>query len=615
MASAAVAGVVSCSAMAQSTVDGQLDPIYSVTPDAIQNTNTMFGDNDDPDVLSANGSEIDVIHVQTTATDLYIFIGGNLQSNFNKLELFIDAVDGGQNVVRFDNPDVDFDALNRMGGNAFVGGAFGFDEGFAADFYVSTGLGGDPITVYASAAQMLTDGGGVGLFLGSSVDNSNGVGGILSDTGIEVAINNSNVDGVISGEDSGDGSGVTTGIEFKIPFSAFPDVYTQGSGLKICAFINSDNHGFVSNQFISGLSGSDNLGEVRLVDLSLIPGCQFVVADGDAGGYPCNPGEENDQPADPAVAMDGSKDGSYGDAVGVQDTMTNFGDASIGLVDYCDGSEIDAMYGFIDDERLNILVAGNLESSFNHLDLFIDYGPGGQNTIRGDNPGVNFGALQRMGSDGKAPGLTFDTEFEADIFLEVNCGGEEEFRFYASAAQMLTDGGGTGLELGGALAGEVLTNFNGMQVALNNSNVAGVVGGTDLDDGSGVETGIEISIPLDRFVGYESGDEIKVCAFINSSDHGYVSNQVMGGLGGGDNLMESRFVDFSAIPGDQFVIIAGNGGTICVADLDGDGSVSGSDLTILLGNWGSPGEGDLDGSGSVGGADLTILLGAWGICD
>ena len=605
--------LVGGSLSAQAVVDGELDITYPDVPVLVQDTNTLFGDNDDPDVLIANGSELDVLHAYTTKTDLHLFIGGNLASDFQKFELFLDVGEGGQNVIRYDNPDVDFNALGRMGGNQFVGGALVFDDGFDADFYLTCALGGDPVTVYASAATVLTDGGGVGVFLGSSVDNPNGVGGILSDTGIELAINNSNVGGVDEGADVGDGSGVETGIEIKIPFGLFPAGYTQGDGMKLCAFINNDSHGFASNQFLPGLSGSDNLGEPRLVNLTQIPGCQFVGIDGDDDSYPCAPDGGTTQPGEPTIVMDGSADLEYGAAIAVQDTMTNFGDASVGLLDFCDGSEIDAIYGFIDEERINILIAGNVESNNNHLEVFLDFADGGQNTIRGDNSGVNFNALGRMGDDGKSPGLTFDEGFAADAWIEFNCGGETEFNFYASAAQMLTDGGGTGLELGAAGSGVALTNFNGMQVAVNNSNVDGVVGGTDLDDGSGVFTGVEISIPLARFEGYAGGD-IKVCAFINSNDHGYVSNQVIGGIGGGDNLAEARLVDFGAIEGDQFVVITTGGGTGCTGDLDGNGAVDGADLTILLGDWGGTDSGDLDGSGTVDGADLTILLGNWGGC-
>ena len=599
--------------IADAQVDGALDAGYPEDPLAIQDTSTSFGDNDDPDVLVSNGSELDVLHAYVTATDLHVFVGGNLGNNFEKFEFFIDAFDGGQNAVRFDNADVDFNALGRMGGNAFVGGALVFDQEFSPDFYLTCALGGDPLTLYASAATMPTDGGGVGVFLGSSVDNPNGFGGILSDTGIQVAIDNSNIDGVGSGEGIGDGSGVETGIEIMIPLAILPGAYTPGDGMKLLAFINDPDHAFSSNQFISGLGGSENLGEVRLVDLSQVPGCQFVVLDGDPGDHPCAPGDGGgDAPGEPSIVMDGIVDSEYGVAAGVQDTMTNFGDASVGLPDFCDGSEIDAVYGFIDEERLNLLVAGNVQSNFNHLEVFIDFVEGGQQQIRGDNPGINFNALGRMGDDGSGVGLRFDDGFEADAYFEFDCGGETEFNFYASASQMLTDGGGTGLELGAAGSGEVLSNFNGMQCAVNNSNVGGVVGGIDLDDGTGVTSGVEISIPLARLEGYAGGD-IRICAFINASDHGYVSNQVIGGIGGGDNLEDPRFVDFSLIDGNQFVVIS-VGSNDCPGDLDGNGAVDGADLTILLGNWGGGGDGDLDGNGAVDGADLTILLGNWGLC-
>ena len=59
-------------------------------------------------------------------------------------------------------------------------------------------------------------------------------------------------------------------------------------------------------------------------------------------------------------------------------------------------------------------------------------------------------------------------------------------------------------------------------------------------------------------------------------------------------------------------------GPPCVADLNGDGSVSGADLTILLSHWGPCNVfdcvGDLNGDTNVDGADLTIVLSAWGSC-
>ena len=150
-------------------------------------------------------------------------------------------------------------------------------------------------------------------------------------------------------------------------------------------------------------------------------------------------------------------------------------------------------------------------------------------------------------------------------------------------------------------------------MALDNSNIAGVDGGDGLSDGTGVTTGIEASIPLELMVGYEGGP-IRVCAFITSSDQNFVSNQVLGGIGGGANLEDPRNVDFSLLEGDQFFTVElGGGGTDCTGDLDGDLIVGGADLTILLAAWGSKDPvADLDGDGFVSGPDLTILLGRWG---
>jgi glucose/arabinose dehydrogenase len=54
--------------------------------------------------------------------------------------------------------------------------------------------------------------------------------------------------------------------------------------------------------------------------------------------------------------------------------------------------------------------------------------------------------------------------------------------------------------------------------------------------------------------------------------------------------------------------------TLCIADLNTDGTVDAEDLAALLGQWGQSGSADLDGSGAVDSADLAILLGAWEGC-
>jgi hypothetical protein len=157
---------------------------------------------------------------------------------------------------------------------------------------------------------------------------------------------------------------------------------------------------------------------------------------------------------------------------------------------------------------------------------------------------------------------------------------------------------------------------NGIMIGFDNSNVAGVSGGSDLASGAGVTTGMEIKIPLALLDGYAGGD-IKVSVLLNGQGHDYLSNQILPGIGGGPNLAEPRLVNLAFVPGAQFAVIpGGGGGDPCPADFDGDGNVGASDLSGLLAAWGTKNpKYDLAGDGGlVGAADLSVLLGAWGPC-
>jgi hypothetical protein len=323
------------------------------------------------------------------------------------------------------------------------------------------------------------------------------------------------------------------------------------------------------------------------------------------------------------ITLDGVADKAYGAAIAVQNTQTQFGDSNLGLVDSANGSELDAMYARIENGVLYMVLAGNLESNFNKLEIFVDGVAGGQNQLRGNNPDVDFNGLNRMGDDPATlkvvEGLTFDAAFSPDLWVSLNCGGTP-FAVYMNQAQLLTKGAGTGgyLGTGGAGATGATTFKSGFGFGIDNSNVAGVPGGTDIDAGSGatVATGVEIRIPLSAIPGYTSGD-IKVMAFINGGGHDYSSNQYLPGLGGGPNLAEPRLINLEIIPGEQFATISagGGGGGNCPSDFDADGSVGAADLATLLNAWGSSAAGqDLDGDGSVGAPDLAALLNAWGTC-
>ena len=73
-----------------SAIDGILDPGQSLR--AVQTIETGFGD---------NASEWNAAYGDLTASTLDLMFTGNLEANFNKLEIFIDTVPGGSNVYNY----------------------------------------------------------------------------------------------------------------------------------------------------------------------------------------------------------------------------------------------------------------------------------------------------------------------------------------------------------------------------------------------------------------------------------------------------------------------------------------------------------------------------------
>ncbi len=269
--------------------------------------------------------------------------------------------------------------------------------------------------------------------------------------GITIGLNNSNTGGVTGGDASQAGS-VTTGIEIRIPFS---QIGNPAGDIRIAGFINGGGHDYLSNQVIGGLpAGTGNLAEPRLVDFNTLAGNQYVTVHQAACASATGPTIDGDLGGDAA----------WGALLFTQTAATGFGDSSLGVIDFANGSEIDGLYAFTctadpdgpggepAQPYLFILITGNLESNFNKLDVFIDSIAGGQNQLRGDNPDVDFNGLNRMGNNGAQPGLTFDTGFDADYYLQYTC-GNSPLQTFASFAEILTGGGGRGSYIGSGGAG------------------------------------------------------------------------------------------------------------------------------------------------------------------
>jgi hypothetical protein len=501
-----------------------------------QTVPTGFGDAASGSIDCTFGSEIDQAFAFICTADpdgaggnpaepfLFLFLTGNLESNFNKLDVFFDCLPGGQNQLRGDNPNVDFDGLNRMG-NDGSGNGLRFDDGFEADWYLQYTCGPNTcvgFATFASFAEILTGGGGRGSYIGSG------------------------------------GAGTST--------------------------LN--------------------------------------------GAVQCDPRVPNNE--------------------------------------FAIGSEIDSVYSHLDlqNNRLYVLVTGNLEnSSQNKLNLFIDANgnppddpqdpndPGpGQNNILASNVVISVadegaGALRRMASNAIDPGVTFDTDFFADYYLNFHY-ENIPIRNVLDGALLRTNGrlidtfGGSadyGTFCGVNVANNPIpfdgTNFTdftgpaGMQfqdgflpnvfsayppresyltrqaaiaagmndtpdewnafvptfatpglilAAGNNSNVAGVTD-TDASCATTATSGLEFSIDLDE-LGWAPGAPIRLAGFITSGNFSFASNQVIGGLPTGTgNLAEVRLVNFATIAGNQYVILNN-----CLADFNNDGLINSQDYFDFL---------------------------------
>lgn len=254
-----------------------------------------------------------------------------------------------------------------------------------------------------------------------------------------------------------------------------------------------------------------------------------------------------------APTVDGTRDAEYGSAVSVQSVETQFGD---------NFSEWNAAYGRFDSGKLYLMLTGNLEANFNKLEIFVDSKAGGQSVF--DSSGNDN--AQRM------DGLVFDNPFTADYHLIVRRGtdsGNDKFDVDFANLGAQTASGYSDIMSGGGTAGTGSTgtgvNASPIEVGYDNSNVAGVGGGTAAANQAAalaVTTGLELAISLND-LGWTSGP-IHIMVGQNGGGHDFWSNQFLGGLTppqgnlGGDglgNFTAEGAIDFTTFAGDQFFTV------------------------------------------------------------
>ncbi len=258
----AIAALLAASANAQIVIDGVRDAAYGSAV-SVQTVETGFGDNQ---------SEWNAVYANISGGKLNILVTGNLEDNFNKLEVFFDSRAGGENVMS-SSPEYDF-----FDGGAWTStymGGMTFDTGFGADYhmYARAGfgnfevdfidrLGGGGMAVNGNTGAAAYDGvNAMGSVDPGNLANGSLVGNALS-TSILFAMDNSNVAGIGGGNgapaDQDAARAVTTGYEFSIALS---ELNLDSNQIRLAIMQNNSDHNYLANQNFDGLPiGTGNLG-------------------------------------------------------------------------------------------------------------------------------------------------------------------------------------------------------------------------------------------------------------------------------------------------------------------------------------------------------------------
>lgn len=255
-------------------VDGTKDAEYG-TALAVQTLETQFGDNE---------SEWNAGYAVLDSGNLYLMLTGNLASNFNKLEIFVDSKAGGQSVFS----SAGNDDASRMDGTVF-------DSAFTADYHLIARRGSGKFDLDFADLGTSTFNFYENVFGGTDFGSgSTGTG--VNGSPIDVAYDGSNVAGVAGGTGpaiQADALAVNTGLELGISLA---DIGYVGGPLRVMVGQNGDGHHFWSNQFLGGLptglmneggpnqgTGTGNLGGdgfgnftgTAPIDFSALAGNQF----------------------------------------------------------------------------------------------------------------------------------------------------------------------------------------------------------------------------------------------------------------------------------------------------------------------------------------------------
>ena len=258
--------VVAAAANAQ-VIDGTANDAAYGAAKFVQTSATQFGNATNGELgQSLGGSEINQVFATYNALGISIAVTGNLENNYNKLALFIDTGNGGENVIgATQGSTTDFGWLGSLNGLTF-------DAGFNAShaLWYRYGGGGAPNQGFVSLASLGASGSDI-INASNNTLATNAVSTIV-DGGFSFAFNHSNTAGVDGGSAAG-ASSVLTGMEVFIPWASL-GVVNPGI-IKVAGFVSSSGQ-FLSNQVIGGDALANNLGNAGQVNFANIAGNQYV---------------------------------------------------------------------------------------------------------------------------------------------------------------------------------------------------------------------------------------------------------------------------------------------------------------------------------------------------
>ena len=538
-------------------IDGSRDAAYGTSPVVVQTTFTGFGNANQGNIVQAFGSELDGLYVRKNdaSSTLFVLFTGNLETNGNRLNIFVDAAAGGsQNVGQFNNG-----FIQTLGSDGIAPG-LKFDAGFEPEAFISVNGNASNATtgtIFVDYADLRLALPGSQVYAGSTsfptaAPGFDAVALVTGDAGapaIRIATNNSNTAGV-------PGSPVVAGnsapnVDFAYG-SEFAGIYAKVEGGSLFVLLTGNlETAFNKFQFFLDVAPG---GQNRIRGASNLTRNYRGNTTGDFGALN-RFGADTLTDTDPAQPVNGM----LFDAAFSPDYFINFTNGGSLTVEHFTNAAV-------------LRTSGRRENS-NGAPLDYDAFDGGVKTGANANP-LDFGGPRRSGelainNPGFDPMQPVGPLNPVLLFLD----GTKETSFAPRInADIMVD----------PIAANRVEQTGLVQMVMDNSNVKGVTGiavGVGADSPANVATGVEFRISLAE-AGWDGTSPIRIAAMLTNGGNDFVSNQVVGNTfaaNGIAQLGDPRLIDFAAAPGNQFVTVL-TGPTACgPSDIAGPGPSAGAD--------------------------------------